>query len=261
MRIVTSLGVISTALVMAGCSTEPPPRAYSYTEYPSGEVVSTPRYNHESADRALEAGCRRELARYGDLATITPNVQIRARDGVVTLSGNVPAERERQMINACVKNTAGVVTVDDQLSVGYAPTGTYSQSTTVYEPPRTTVYEAPATPVPAPSRTTVYEAPATTVPAPSSSVVVVTEPTPAYEQRVQIITVRDTDRDLAERIADSIRAQAVFPPGDASVTVQVTGGRAEVRGTVEHGSEKHKLLEAVRHTPGVIEVKDHVHVR
>ena len=37
--------------------------------------------------------------------------------------------------------------------------------------------------------------------------------------------------------------------------------RIYVRGTVEHAREKHKLLEAVRHTPGVTEVKDHVHVR
>jgi osmotically-inducible protein OsmY len=244
MRIATSLGIISSLLLLAGCETAPPTRTYGYTEYPNGEVVTTTRYNQEAADRSLEAGCRRELARYGDLATVAPNVQIVARGGVVTLNGNVPSERERQMINACVKNTAGVVTVDDQLRVGYAPTGSYSQSTTVYEPPRTTVYE-----------------PATTVaPAASSSVVVVTEPTPAYERRVQVITVRDTDRDLAERIAESIRA-AAFPPEDVSVTVNVTAGRADVRGTVEHGSEEHRLLEAVRHTPGVIEVKDHVHVR
>jgi osmotically-inducible protein OsmY len=245
MRIATSLGIISSALLTAGCYTEPPARNYSYTDYPSGEVATTTRYNQEAADRSLEAGCRRELARYGDLATVAPNVQIVARGGVITLNGNVPSERERQMIDACIKNTAGVVTVDDQLRVGYAPTGTYSQSTTVYEPPRTTVYE------PGP----------TVAPAPSSSVVVVTEPTRSYDRQVQVITVRDTDRDLGERIADSIRAAAAFPPGDASVTVQVTGGRAEVRGTVEHGSEKHKLLEAVRHTPGVVEVKDHMHVR
>jgi osmotically-inducible protein OsmY len=252
MRIATIPGLISTALVVAGCSTEPPARTYSYNEYPNGEVVTTTRYNQEAANRSLEAGCRRELARYGDLATVAPNVQIVARGGVVTLSGYVPSERERQMIDACIKSTAGVVTVDDQLLVGYAPTGTYRQSsTTVYEPPRTTVYE------PAPT----VAATATVAAAPSSSVVVVTEPTPAYERRVQVITVRDTDRDLAERIADSIRAETAFPPGDASVTVQVTGGRADVRGTVEHGSEKHKLLEAVRHTPGVVDVKDHVHVR
>src|SRR5690242_5122590 len=113
MRIVTSLGVISSLLLLAGCETAPPTRTYGYTEYPNGEVVTTTRYNQEAADRSLEAGCRRELGRYGELATISPNVQIVARGGVVTLNGNVPSERERQMINACVKNTAGVVTVDD----------------------------------------------------------------------------------------------------------------------------------------------------
>jgi len=252
MRIATSIGLFSTALLVAGCSTEPPARTYGYTEYPNGEVVTTSRYNQEAADRSLEAGCRRELVRYGDLATLAPNVQITARGGVVTLSGNVPGERERQMIGACVKNTAGVVTVDDQLRVGYPPTGSYSQSTTVYEPPRTTVYEsAPAAPV----------APTVTASIPAASVVVVTEPAPAYDRSVQVITVTDTDRDLAERIADRIRAEAIFPPTDASITCRVTAGRVDVRGTVEHGSEKHRLLEAVRHTPGVVEMKDHVQVR
>jgi osmotically-inducible protein OsmY len=247
MRIATSLGVMSTALLMAGCSTEPPGHTYTYTEYPNGQVVTTTRYNQEASDRALEGSCRRELARYGDLATVAPNVQIIARSGVITLSGPVPSERERQMINVCVKNTAGVVTVDDQLRVGYAPTGTYSQNTTVYEPPATTVYE------PAPA--------VTPAPAAAASVVVLAAPAPAYERSVQIITVTDTDRDLAERIAESIRAQAVCPPGDASVTVRVAAGRVDVLGTVEHGHEKHDLLEAVRHTSGVIDVKDHVHVR
>jgi osmotically-inducible protein OsmY len=248
MRIVTSLAAIATAILAAGCADEPTARShhgYGYTEtYPDGRVVATTtRYNQEAADRSLEASCREQLNRYGDLAATAPNVQIIARSGVVTLRGTVPSEREREMICACVKNNSGVVSLDDQLQVGYAPTGAYRQTTTVYEPPKATVYAS--APVAVPSR----------------SVVVVTEPSPGYERNVQVITVTDSDRYLAERIADSIRAEAAFPAADMSVTVRVAAGRADVRGVVEHGSEKHRLLEAVKRTPGVIEVKDHVNVR
>src|SRR5438128_1046929 len=128
MRILTSLGIASTALLMAGCADEPTAgtyHSYGYTEtYPNGRVVTTTRYNQEAADRSLEATCREQLNRYGDLAAVSPNVQIVARSGVVTLSGTVASERERQMIDACVKNSSGVVSVDDQLRIGYAPTGT-----------------------------------------------------------------------------------------------------------------------------------------
>ncbi len=240
MRIARNLAVLSTVILAAGCAEQPPTnstyRTYGYTETPghAGEVISTPRYNQEAADRSLEAGVRQELNRYGDLAAVAPNVQVTARSGAVTLSGTVPSEREREMIEACVKNSTGVASVDNQLRVGYAPTGTYRQTTTVYEP-------APAPPV----------------------VATTTAPAPAYAQTItpQIVATSDSDNDLAQRVADSIRTDPILPTLVPSVTIHVTGGRVIVRGIVEHGRQKRAIIDAVRRTPGVVEVRDDLKVR
>ncbi len=74
-------------------------------------------------DRELENALRSQLNRYGDLATTTPNVQIYAQSGTVTLSGNVPSQRERDMIDSLVRDQTGVVAVNDQLQIAYPPTG------------------------------------------------------------------------------------------------------------------------------------------
>src|SRR5436190_8420537 len=113
MRIAKKLGFISSVLVAAGC-TEYQQRQASYTPeaarggqvISSGPYVSTPVV--KEADRALENSLRDQLSRYGDLASSAPNVQITARNGTVTLAGTVHSERERQMIEAMVKNTGGV---------------------------------------------------------------------------------------------------------------------------------------------------------
>src|SRR6185369_4137728 len=86
-----------------------------------------------AADRSLEQSVRYEISRYGQLAVTAPDVQISCRDGAVTLSGSVPNERDKQMMDACVRNTSGVLSLDNQLTVMYPATGSYDQST-VYTP-------------------------------------------------------------------------------------------------------------------------------
>jgi len=230
MRIMGYLTIISTGLLAAGCADQPPRSTYGtygYTEAP----LSSQRYNQETADRSLEASVREQLNRYGDLGTSSRNVQILARNGAVTLAGTVASERERGMIEACVKNSSGVVSVNDQLHVGYAPTGGYTQPTTVYEP-------APAAPV-------------------------MTTPPPRYAQTInpEIVATTETDSDLANRVADSIRSDPVLPTLAPSVSVHVTGGRVLLRGTVESHKQKHAIVDAVKRTPGVLDVRDELKVR
>src|ERR1051325_5979768 len=145
MKMVTNFGLFSALLFAAGCaSNEPVATTYSTPGYGysstthGGEVLSSRSYYDDSADRALEASLRDQLNRYGELASVTPNLQIVARNGAVTLRGSVPNERDRQMIDTCIRNTSGVTSVSDQMQVSYAPTGTYGQSTTVYAPPPST---------------------------------------------------------------------------------------------------------------------------
>jgi len=231
MRIVGYFAILSTALLAAGCADQTTRSSYGTYGYTEGPVPNQ-RYNQEAADRSLEASVREQLNRYGDLATASPNVQISARTGAVTLTGTVASEREREMIEACVKNSSGVVSVNDQLRVGYAPTGSYRQTTTVYEP-------APTAPV------------------------VTTPPSTRYVQTInpEIVATADTDSDLANRVADSIRTDPVLPTLASSVSVYVTGGRVVLRGAVEDHKQKHAIVDAVRRTPGVVDVRDELKVR
>src|SRR5215470_10909927 len=137
---------LSSLLLAAGCAYEQP---YGYnSSWHGSEAMVRPN----AADRSLEESVRYQISRYGALAAVAPDVQITCRDGAVTLSGSVQNERDRQMIDACVRNTSGVLSVDNQLAVTYPATGSYNQST---------VY----TPAPPPAPTTTYAAPPVTAPA------------------------------------------------------------------------------------------------
>jgi osmotically-inducible protein OsmY len=267
MRIPNLLLALPGLLLVAGCAEPGTPPTY-YGETPVHGRISA----QAAADRSLESRIRSDLGRYGELGTVAPNVGVSARQGYVTLTGTVPAEKDRQMIDACVRNTAGVVTVNDQLQVGYSPTGATGQSTAVYAPatpPTVEVATPPPTPAYSEQRTVVATAPAAPAYTEIRPAGVYTE-TPAtgfYSETgrsglgLQVQASADTDRDLADRIANNVRADPVIPTLAPSVTVTVTGARAYVTGTVESGRQKHAVLEAVRRTPGVIDVVDRLRVR
>src|SRR5438445_332420 len=111
MRILSFWGLASSLALFAGCTTD---HQTAYTTRPGvygGDVVSSDPYQttmvvpgmprtQADIDRDLEHSLRSQLNRYGDLATTTPNVQIYAQNGAVTLSGSVPSQRERDMIDS-----------------------------------------------------------------------------------------------------------------------------------------------------------------
>src|SRR5947209_3742367 len=120
MKILWILAMFSL-VALAGCTDQ----QYGYGS--SGCQVISAGAARNPSDVAQETALRTELNRYGDLAAVSPNVQIYAQNGTVTLSGSVPNERDRQMIDALVRNSSGVVSVNDQLQVSYPPTGAYGQ--------------------------------------------------------------------------------------------------------------------------------------
>src|SRR2546423_10872948 len=105
MRIANLLtfGAPLSLILATGCTYEQ--RHSSYSTTPSGSVISS----RAAADRALADLVRQQFNRYGNLAANAPNVQVSAHDGTVTLTGVVPSEQERRMIDAMVANTPGVV--------------------------------------------------------------------------------------------------------------------------------------------------------
>jgi|ERR1051326_312731 osmotically-inducible protein OsmY len=235
MRTRNILVILSSLLFAAGCAYQRD-GMYAYSSRPlhGSETLRA----QQAADRSLEDSCRYQINRYGDLAADSPNVQIFCRNGAVTLTGTVRNERDKEMMEACVRNTSGVVSVDDQLNVNYPPTGTYSQST-VYTP-------APHPPVYSP---------------PPSSSVVTTGPVGIDSLNVQVQASTDADRDCAQRVIDTVRSDPAFTSETPTVTVTLNGGRAFIHGTAESRAQRRAIVDAVKRVPGVVEVRDDIRIR
>lgn len=233
---------LSSLLVAAGCAYE---QRYGYSYGGSSMHGSEAIVRPNAADRSLEESVRYQISRYGELAAAAPDVQITCRDGAVTLSGSVPNERDKQMMDACVRNTSGVLAVDNQLAVIYPPTSTYNQST---------VY----TPAPPPSQTTTYAAPPVAAPA---EPVVSTGPVGLDSLNVQVQASTEADRDCAQRVMETVRADPAFTGQSPTVTVSLNGGRAYIYGTAESRAQRRAIVEAVKRVPGVVEVRDDIRLR
>ncbi len=223
MRIAATLAMVSSTFLLGACAYHRPPVVYTT---PGGQVISAGADARSAADRALETSLHAEVNQYGDLGTGNPNLQIHANNGSVTLSGPVRNERDRQMVETLVRNTPGVVTVNDQLQVLYPPTGVvtppvYSSGAPVYPPP------VVAAPVPVP----------------------------------RIDAVRVTDQPLANRIADELRAEALAPGMLQNVNIRVENGAAYLLGYVSTQQEREAIDTAVQRVRGVTAVYDQLQVR
>lgn len=248
MRILPLLSIASGLALFTGCETS----HRAYTTAPTvygGDVVSSTPYSTTmvvpgmpksqiEADRDLENNLRNQLNRYGDLATTTPNVQIYAQSGTVTLSGTVPSQRERDMIESLVRNQNGVLAVNDQLQVAYgatapayAPTGVVNAPVRVYTTPPN--YQIPTAPA------IVYSG--------------------NLNLTIQAATV--ADRNLGQRVVDRLRSDPVLTPLNSDVSINVSDGRVYLRGVVDTEEQHLSIVSVVQHTYGVNAVYDQLTVR
>src|SRR5262249_596627 len=104
----------------AGCSK---PERYSEANFsPAYGYSGTPTYSSSStttssADQGLTSQVQQSLSNDPSLVSVAPKVLVSAQNGAVTLSGNVSSDQEKQRIESLVKNTSGVVSVNNQLQV------------------------------------------------------------------------------------------------------------------------------------------------
>jgi hyperosmotically inducible protein len=83
-----------------------------------GDVPLNPMDQKEDqADITVTATIRRAIMADGAMSVDAQNVVIVTRDGVATLRGQVDSEAERAAIVQKATDTAGVVRVDDQMTV------------------------------------------------------------------------------------------------------------------------------------------------
>ena len=198
-----------------------------------GCAHDSPRYyGMVDADKTLERRLRSELDRHPNLASLAPNVRISAQNGTVTLSGVVPDQRKRQEIDAIVRNTSGVALVNDQLQPPpYTPAGNYGRPARIYSTP----------PELAPAPEGVFKA--------------------GEDPGLKVRPATGLDRQMAQRVADQLRA-ARLPPGSMdAVAIGVSGQVATVEGTVANESERQAIIAALEQTTGIKTVYDQLLLR
>src|SRR6266481_1309387 len=130
MKISSKLTIVSSVLLIAGCAHRE--RQAQYNEsHPSSSYAAgtTSQFQGNSqfqgrtgSDQTLVTQVQDALKRDTTLAAIAPRIEVTAQNGTVTLSGSVPSDQDKQRIEAMVKSTAGVVSVNNQLQVSLQPT-------------------------------------------------------------------------------------------------------------------------------------------
>lgn len=214
MRITTVLAVTSSMAFAVGCASP-----------------------GERADRAMEKNIRAELDNYGQLAAAEPHLGINARDGNVTITGPVRTEQNREMIDSLVRNTTGVVAVNDQMQVLYPPTGAVMGQT------------------PAPVYTTVP--PDVTAPPP----VIVTGPVPGTPPNLRVVAADAADQPLAELIKAELRSDANASEWYQNVIITSQDGKVFLQGSVDSHNERDTLVGTLQRTPGITAIYDQLQVR
>src|SRR4051812_18378105 len=114
MKITNLTAVLAVVALAAGCAYNDPNYGYSSHEYRQAQRAAELQ---RRADLDLANSVRDQFYQYGYLGDAARNVNISASSGTVTLAGSVPTQKDREMIEALVRNTRGVAAVNDQLQV------------------------------------------------------------------------------------------------------------------------------------------------
>jgi len=217
---------LSALLLAGGCYQ---PRHATYRTYGRAPVVTD---SAAAADRALADLVRAQFNNYGDLATLSRDININARNGRVTLTGTVPNSRDHKMILAVAENTAGVTSLDDQLRI--------VNSTTRVLAPSDTAVVYPTGRLAPPQR-------------------VAGDAGEMFNLHVQGLS--EADRAVAQRVLDGLRTDAVMTTLLPVVNINVADGRVVLRGTVANEDQRRTIVSAVQRAAGVNNVFDELQVQ
>lgn len=188
----------------------------TYPAYTSGQ---------NTTDNSLIRQVRQQLNSYGRLGTIAQSVQVDSQNGVVTLSGVVPTQQDRDMINQVVRNTPGVVSVTDQLHVSSWSTGAGDNRVYSAIQPQTL------------GSTGIGQ---------------------IFSLHVDGLT--PADRTLAQRVINGLETDTALPTVLPKVNINVTDGRIILRGIVQNEQQRRAIEDAVQRAAGVGVIDDQLQI-
>jgi osmotically-inducible protein OsmY len=302
MKITPKITLSCLLILAAGCASDERHSTYSSSSYstepPFASDVISSATDQSDADRALAGVVRAQFDRYGALATLSQNIQIKAKNGTVTLTGNVPGDQEKRMVDAMVENTPGVLAVHDEMRVSTVATVPFNQSDrALCTRVRQALVDRPTVAAYVPNigvsadkgvvtlsgnvpseadRQTIEDIARNTpgvaglidrMQAPLQPTGRI-EPAPrAYSAdagemfSLHVQGLNETDRTVSERILQGLRTDVALTALLPIVNISVADGKVTLRGTVQTDEQRRTIVSSVQRAAGVNNVIDELQVQ
>ena len=183
------------------------------------QISNRPLATSGQTDQALATQLQQALSNHPTLGAIASSIVSTVQNGRVTLTGTVPSEQDRTMVQEVVKNIAGVVSVTDQMQIASVPTGRVSQPARVY---------------------------------PSAAA--------ADMINLHVQGLSEGDRMLAQRILDGLRTETAFAAPQQPIDINVANGQVTLQGAVQTYEQKRDIAAAIQRAAGVNTVYDDLQV-
>jgi len=204
------------------------------------------------ADQQLISKVQRTMNNDTSLVPLASNIQITAKNGSVTLSGTVPTDQDKQRLEMAAKSTPEVVSVNNQIQVSSQSSPAPQESSSVT--PSSTGQNQPLTPTSQSTSSRIYTESQRTNPLPTAD----SPQADSFSQKIQGIT--QSDQDLANQVSQQLKADNSMPSMMENVRIDISDGKATLRGHVSSEDEKSKVEDAVKQVSGVTSVDNQIQV-
>ncbi len=190
--------------------------------------------NTTQMDRSLVDRIEQALRNNSSSSALADKVNVSALNGVVTLTGSIPGQQQRQWVDNIVRNTSGVKSVYDRMQIAASATGRVT--------PEVRTYSGAS---PAPQQQTL-----------NNSGNLATGD--IFNLHVQ--GLNDTDRSLAQQILQGLKTDATLSSTLPIVNINVSGGRVVLQGNVQTEQQKQAIGSVVERAAGGSNVENQLQV-
>jgi len=273
MTITRNLAVVCSLLVAAGCSHREKRAEYGEPTYAPAYGAAAPSQSTTTAaspssvnpegisassaapgqatDKSVASQVKQSLSADPALASIAPNIDVKANNGTITLSGTVPSEQEKQRIETLAQSTSGVSRVENQLEVSLTPTSESAGQTSRIYSNSTAQASVPSTPN-----------------QPNNEILSPTSDRPNTTNRVfggdsfkvNVVGGNQADQTLAQQITSSLQTDPAITSLGSGVKIALENGKATLTGTVMNEDAKNRIESAIQQIKGVTSVDNQLQV-
>ena len=236
-------------------STTPSTSLQTSESVPSNTAIG-PEGGLSDSDRQLISKVQRAMNNDTSLIPLSSSIEITAQNGTVTLSGTVPTEQDKQRMEMAAKSAPDVVSVNNQIQVSSQSTLAPTESSSVT--PSSTGQNQPLSPTSQSTSSRIYTESQRTSPLPATDSSATSTELDSFSQKIQGIS--ESDRDLAKQLGQQLKADSSMATMMSDVKIDISDGKATLRGHVSSDDDKSKIEDAVKQVSGVTSVDNQIQV-